>query len=140
MTESKEAMQNTIKNLQAKSDYIYKLEDKGSKTVVLQLGSHSIKMGFANEKAPFNISPFVAYRTDKPQAEAPVSEEEFDYEWFKNEYHKTEAILKSEGTISIDNKPFKGKPRAKQVVNIDRIPEYNPDHTSLFGDEALRVE
>jgi actin-related protein len=62
MTESKEAMQNTIKNLQAKSDYIYKLEDKGSKAIVLQLGSHSIKMGFANEKAPFAVSPYVAYR------------------------------------------------------------------------------
>lgn len=62
MTESKEAMQNTIKNLQAKSDFIYKLEDKGSKTIVLQLGSHSIKMGFANERAPFTISPYVAYR------------------------------------------------------------------------------
>lgn len=48
MTESKEAMQNTIKNLQAKSDFIYKLEDKGSKTIVLQIGSHTIKMGFAN--------------------------------------------------------------------------------------------
>jgi hypothetical protein len=41
-------MQNTIKNLQAKSEYINKLEDKGNKTLVLQLGSHSIKIGFAN--------------------------------------------------------------------------------------------
>lgn len=77
-------MQNTIKNLQAKSDFIYKLEDKGSKTVVLQLGSHSIKMGFANEKAPFNISPFIAYKTNKPQPQSSSTEEEFDYEWFKN--------------------------------------------------------
>lgn len=62
MSESKEAMQNTIKNLQAKSDFIYKLEDKGSKVIVLQLGSHSIKMGFANDKVPFSISPFIAYK------------------------------------------------------------------------------
>jgi len=41
-------MQNTIKNLQAKSDHISKLEDKGTKTLVLQFGSNSIKMGFAN--------------------------------------------------------------------------------------------
>lgn len=67
MTESKEAMQNTIKNLQAKSDFIYKLEDKGNKTIVLQLGSHSIKMGFANERAPFMISPFIAYKTTQLQ-------------------------------------------------------------------------
>ena len=55
-------MQNTIKNLQAKSEYINKLEDKGSKALVLQLGSHSIKLGFANEKAPFVIRPFIAYK------------------------------------------------------------------------------
>lgn len=55
-------MQNTIKNLQAKSEYINKLEDKGSKALVLQLGSHTIKLGFANEKAPFTIRPFIAYK------------------------------------------------------------------------------
>jgi hypothetical protein len=48
MAETKESMQNTIKNLQAKSEYINKLEDKGSKALVLQLGSHTIKLGFAN--------------------------------------------------------------------------------------------
>jgi actin-related protein len=58
-------MQNTIKNLQAKSEYINKLEDKGSKALVLQLGSHTIKMGFANEKAPFVLRPFIAYKKEK---------------------------------------------------------------------------
>jgi hypothetical protein len=140
MAESKEAMQNTIKNLQAKSDFIYKLEDKGSKTIVLQLGSCSIKMGFANEKAPFNIAPCIAYKAAQEQPQPEASEEEFDYEWYKEEYHKTEAILKSEGIISQDNRPFKGKPRAKQVINIDRIPDYNQASTVLYGEEALRVE
>lgn len=79
MTESKQAMQNTIKNLQAKSDYIYKLEDKGNKTIVLQLGSHSIKMGFANQKAPFSISPFIAYKKIKNEGEVKIVEEGFDY-------------------------------------------------------------
>ncbi len=55
-------MQNTIKNLQAKSEYINKLEDKGNKTLVLQLGSHSIKIGFANQKAPFTVRPYIAYK------------------------------------------------------------------------------
>jgi actin-related protein len=58
-------MQNTIKNLQAKSEYINKLEDKGSKALVLQLGSHTIKLGFANEKAPFTMRPFIAYKKSK---------------------------------------------------------------------------
>jgi actin-related protein len=116
------------------------LEDKGSKTIVLQLGSHSIKMGFANEKAPFTILPCIAYRAQKKEPETKISEEEFDYEWFKEEYLKMEGIMKAEGIISPDNRPFKGKPRAKQVVNIDRIPNYSPDSTTLYGEEALRVE
>lgn len=37
-----------MKNLQAKTDIINKLEDKASKVLVLSLGSYSIKMGFAN--------------------------------------------------------------------------------------------
>ena len=48
--------------------------------------------------------------------------------------------MKSEGVISLDNKPFKGKPRAKQIINIDRIPNSNYQVQMLFGDEALRVE
>jgi len=63
------------------------LEDKGSKSVVIQLGSHSLKIGFANEKAPFNISPFVAYRINQPKNNTSP-EEGFDYEWFKTEYQK----------------------------------------------------
>lgn len=140
MAESKEAMQNTIKNLQAKSDYIYKLEDKGSKTIVLQLGSHSIKMGFANEKAPFTVAPFVAYKRAQPVPDLQKSEEGFDDEWFKEQYHRVEETLKQEGVISPDNRPFKGKPRAKQVVGIERIPPHNAGSPALFGDEALRVE
>jgi hypothetical protein len=45
-----------------------------------------------------------------------------------------EAILKAESVISQDNRPFKGKPRAKQVVNIDRIPNFNQSNPILFGD------
>jgi len=48
--------------------------------------------------------------------------------------------LKAEGVISADNRPFKGKPRAKQVVNFDRIPNSNQQAPALYGDEALRVE
>jgi hypothetical protein len=39
----------------------------------------------------------------------------------------------------MDNRPFKGKPRAKQVVNIDRLPQFNQSNNALYGDEALRV-
>lgn len=38
----------TMKNIQAKADSINRMEEKGSKVLVLSLGSYSIKMGFAN--------------------------------------------------------------------------------------------
>ena len=62
LSKDKEAMQNTIKNIQAKTDYIYGLENKASKVLVLELGSHTIKLGFANERVPFTIKPFIAYK------------------------------------------------------------------------------
>lgn len=37
-----------IKNIQAKTEIINKLEDKASKVLVLSMGSYSFKMGFAN--------------------------------------------------------------------------------------------
>ena len=84
----------------------------------------------------------MAYRLapkEEPREELPFVEEGFDYEWFKDNYHKIEDALKGEGVISLDNRPFKGKPRAKQVVNIERVPPCNFSLPCLFGDEALRV-
>ena len=66
-----------IKNLQAKTDIIYKMEDKASKVLVLAIGSSSIKMGFANEKVPFEIKPLIAYKNLAGQTgEQPIIEEE----------------------------------------------------------------
>lgn len=66
MTESKESMQNTIKNLQARTENIEKLLEKGNKTIVVQLGSHSIKFGLANDKAPFKVRTIIAYKLKGP--------------------------------------------------------------------------
>ena len=63
MTDSRD--KEVIKNIQAKTESINKLEDKASKVLVLQLGTYSIKMGFANEKVPFTIKPYIAYRKVK---------------------------------------------------------------------------
>ena len=37
-----------MKNLQAKTDIINKMEDKASKVLVCSVGSYTLKMGFAN--------------------------------------------------------------------------------------------
>lgn len=59
-------MQNTIKNLQARTENIEKLLEKGNKTIVVQLGSHSIKFGLANDKAPFKVRTLIAYKLKGP--------------------------------------------------------------------------
>jgi actin-related protein len=61
MAESKESMQSAIKNLQARTENIEKLLEKGNKTIVFQLGSHSIKFEFANEKIPQRVRTLIAY-------------------------------------------------------------------------------
>jgi len=122
----------------------------------LQLGSHTIKLGFANEKAPFTIRPFIAYKkptinqqsttsitsennNNKNQADVSTKEQ-FDYEFFKNEYQKLEERLKIEGVVAQDNRTLKGKPRSKQIVNIDKVPDFKPNADTLYGEEALWVE
>ena len=75
-----------IKNLQAKTDIIYKMEDKASKVLVLAIGSSSIKMGFANEKVPFEIKPLIAYKnlTGQTGEQPIIEEEEISSEFFKS--------------------------------------------------------
>jgi hypothetical protein len=48
MENTKESMQNTIKNLQARSQHIEKLIEKGNDVLIFQYGSHSIKYGYAS--------------------------------------------------------------------------------------------
>jgi hypothetical protein len=36
--------------------------------------------------------------------------------------------------VAADNRTLKGKPRSKQVVNIDKIPDFRPDADTLYGE------
>jgi hypothetical protein len=55
-------MENTIKSLVERSQNIEKLLEKGENTIVVQLGSHSIKMNFANQMTPIRIRNIMAYK------------------------------------------------------------------------------
>ena len=55
-------MENTIKSLVERSQNIEKLLEKGENTIVVQLGSHSIKMNFANQMTPIRIRNLIAYK------------------------------------------------------------------------------
>jgi hypothetical protein len=43
-------MQIAIKNLQARTENIEKILEKGNRTIVIQIGSHSVQFGLANDK------------------------------------------------------------------------------------------
>lgn len=68
----KETMQNTIKNLQARTENIEKLLEKGNRCIVIHIGSHSLKVGFANDRVPHRVRTLIAYKTKKPQAKMEV--------------------------------------------------------------------
>ena len=64
--DQKQTMENTIKSLVERSQIIERQLEKGQKSIVVQIGSHSIKMNFANHMTPIRIRNILAYK--KPNA------------------------------------------------------------------------
>lgn len=114
--ETKESMQNTIKTLQARSENIEKLLEKGNDVIVFQLGSHSIKFGFANQSSPQKIRTLLGYKLSKAK-EAQTSKTEVT-EQFENAILTVENILKKRGNLKLESKGYKGKPKPKIESNI----------------------
>jgi hypothetical protein len=57
-------MQSAIKNLQARTENIEKILEKGNRTIVIQIGSHSVKFGLANDKV-YKVRTLIAYKLKK---------------------------------------------------------------------------
>ena len=51
-----------------------------------------------------------------------------------------ETYLKNECVISSEHRPTKGKPRGKQIISLDSIPNVEEGKSCLYGDMALGVE
>lgn len=79
-TASKENVQNTIKNLEDKIQFIEKLLEKGSDCLIFQYGSSSVKFNRANEVVPKKIHTLIAYKRGQPAQSTPKQEsnEKFD--------------------------------------------------------------
>lgn len=97
----KENIQNTLKALQEKSLYIEKLLEKGNDVIVFQIGSHSIKYGFANQTQPQKIPNILGYYRKKQ------SENTWDIDYSKLEQldplvEKLETFLKKKGNLKGD--------------------------------------
>jgi hypothetical protein len=61
-----ESIQTTIKHLEQKKEHIERMLEKGSSVLVLQLGSHSLKLGFANDRNPLLVRALLARRRTQP--------------------------------------------------------------------------
>lgn len=62
-------MQQTIKNLQQRSQHIEKLLEKGNDVIIFQYSSDTIKFGLADQKFPSKIKNHIAYKLKKPISE-----------------------------------------------------------------------
>jgi len=94
----KENIQNTLKALQEKSQYIEKLLEKGNDVIIFQFGSHSIKFGFANQMLPQKINTILGYYRNK------TGENVWDIDYSKlekldPEIEKLEQFLKNKGNL-----------------------------------------
>jgi len=116
--ETKESMQNTIKTLQARSENIEKLLEKGNDVIVFQLGSHSIKFGFANQPTPQKIRTLLGYKLAKTKEFIPSTSKSETSEHFETAILSVENILRKKGNLKLESKGYKGKPKPKIESNI----------------------
>lgn len=71
-TKEKDNIQNTLKVLQEKSQHIEKLLEKGNDVIIFQVGSHSIKYGFANQMLPQSVRTTLGYYHQNPPQKQPL--------------------------------------------------------------------
>ena len=119
--ESKESMQNTIKTLQARSENIEKLLEKGNDVIVFQIGSHSIKFGFANQSTPHKIRTLIGYKLlskETKETNPFNTKNEASSEEFEAAIASVENILRKKGNLKLESKGYKGKPKPKIESNI----------------------
>ena len=115
--ESKESMQNTIKNLQARSENIEKLLEKGNDVIVLQFGSHSLRYGLANQMNPYKIRTLIGYTSNAPNENKSTNSNNESLEDFENACNSIENFMRKKGNLKLDVKS-KGKPRPRSEVSF----------------------
>lgn len=118
-------MQTQLQNLTTKAAHIEKMLGRGANTVVLQLGSHSIKYGIANDSNPQWLRTLVARKIiggDEQNKAFPFSFDEYQAsELTKN----VENFLIKKGNIKRGelgaSKGIKGKPGQKLEPSRERF-------------------
>ena len=136
-----ESMQNTIKTLQQRSQHIEKLLEKGSDTLIFQIGSDSIKYGLANKPYPQKIKTILAY---KIKDNSPKDDSFHQYHPFSDEFEKFDQVvahvenqLKRRGNIKQEPKNQKSKQKQRLEQDVKRNFELTVSQDKL--DEGMRT-
>lgn len=127
------------------------MENKSTETIVIQLGSLYLRVGFGNQMQPFTIPNVIAYRG----SQQPISNPPCDAETLFKAYSMVQNYLLSTGFLK-DHVPKivlptkKVKSKAKQFgeedadteIEINAIPQYTDVTYSpafLVGEEAYNL-
>ena len=128
-------MQNTLKSLEEKTQNIEKLLEKGNDVIVFQLGSHSIKYGFANQNTPQKILNIIGYlmKSGSKKETKAQSGGKSDLEDFDQNCLNIENTLKKRGNIKVDLKAVKIKTKNKSEIRVSEREDFflKPDEDSL---------
>ncbi|CAD8176546.1 unnamed protein product [Paramecium pentaurelia] len=110
-------VQNTIKSLQDKIQNIENLIERGSDCIIIQYGSHSIKMNKASEMLPKKFRNLIGYKVQSQ----PKQSQSTDLTVIDESLLLLEQKLIQKCALKAQPKSMRGKPRAKIEVDLRNI-------------------
>jgi actin-related protein len=141
-------MQTQLQNLTTKAAHIEKMLGRGANTVVLQLGSHSIKYGLANDSNPQWLRCLVARKIATPDDPGNAFPFQFDAELAGELTNQVEGFLTRKGNIkrgdlslakNIKGKPpHKTEPAKERYEFLDKPSGFLKDY--YLGEEVFYLE
>ncbi len=90
--------------------------EKGSDTIVFQLGSHSLKFGLASQLTPFVIPMTIAYLKTINENDMEIEEEENVYDYTDFNYIETDNFNTS--ISSLEQETLKKMAKLEQKLKI----------------------
>jgi actin-related protein len=92
------------------------LGEKGSDTIVFQLGSHSMKFGLASQLTPFVIPMTIAYLKNKSENDMEIDGEENENDYTDFNYVETESF--NSGINALEQDTLKKMAKLEQKLKI----------------------
>jgi len=90
--------------------------EKGSDTIVFQIGSHSMKFGLASQLTPFLIPMTISYLKSKSENDMEIDEEENTNDFTNFNYIETEIF--NNGINALEQETLKKMSKLEQKLKI----------------------